>query len=144
MSRVRWAEVSSKYTGCKYNLGGWSKEEGYDSFSVFISMLKDIGVDLPTEFKGINFTNYTKLWKESKEKSKDLIIEFVSTFAKEIPTHKKRVGDIMVLSLKLGNKRPLTGIMLADKIVTASPTLGVRALPLSFFNIIKVFRLVEV
>ena len=146
MNKICWAKITSKYTGAPYKLGGWSREEGYDSLSVFICMLRDIGLNLPenTGLYGINLTNYTETWQKSKEHAKALIVDFVSTIAKEIPIHEKRTGDILILSLKLGNKRPLSGIMLADKVVAASPTFGVRAFPLSLFKIIKAFRLNEV
>lgn len=141
MIKIKWATVTSKYTGKPYKLGEM------DCLGILVSILRDIGVDLPadTEIDGINADNYVKLWQEDPPRAKKMMVKFAESVADEVPLGKRRTGCLLLLSVKnpYKNKYPydFIAIQVGDKIVSANESHGVGAFPLSFFHIKKCYVL---
>lgn len=141
MKKIRWAEITSHYTGKSYKLGE------SDCFSILVDILKEIGVNIPNdmEIEGINFRNYTKLWEENPFHAKELMIKFTERIAEEVPLGQRRTGDLLLLTVKNNYKNsypfPFIGLQVGDKIISATKEFGVKAYKMSHFKTHRVFRL---
>lgn len=141
MKKIRWAEITSHYTGKQYELGK------NDCFFVIINILREIGINIPndTEIEGINSDNCIELWQRNPARAKEMMVKFAEYIADEIPIRQRRTGDLILLTVINNYKNkypfPFIGLQVGDKIISATKEFGVKAYKLNYFNIIKVFRL---
>lgn len=123
--------VWDNYLGAPYKLGGWFREDGYDCISLVISILWEMGYDVPCFFslcKGniywrgerarrvgdIDIANYVKDGKYDLE----LIPEWFSTLGEFIDNGIKyrTAGDLLLC--KLRNGQWMVSIYLGNEICT--------------------------
>ena len=74
-TKVRLAQLTAQLVGNKYKLGE------VDCFSVVYQYLKMRCPDLiPDTYKGYNINTYKNLYKQDKDKAKELMIDFVNCY----------------------------------------------------------------
>ena len=81
--RLNLAEVAGKYVDIPYKLGG-KDLSGMDCLMFINSIGRELGVNIPDEFKGVNEDNYTKLWSEFPDRAKLSFISYALSLGKKI------------------------------------------------------------
>ena len=143
-NRVNFSEITSKYLGARYKLGGWSKEEGMDCFSVIISIMRDMGAPLTDDIDmdGINTSNYVEKFKKDNESLMRAFKKFARHMGTQLEPSQVLTGDIIIVIPERGERRSeFVGIYGGnDKVITASPFLGVVGMNLRYYKIVEVYR----
>jgi hypothetical protein len=138
---MKFATKSLEYIGAQYCAHGFSKDEGYDCFSLVINFLRENGFDLPEdyEWKGLSFQTYYYLWLEDKDAAIQKMAEFLDAHTDKIKFKDVRIGDIFIVVNKEDER--FCGVYGGnDKIITALYDRGVVAISLRHFEIIDIYR----
>jgi cell wall-associated NlpC family hydrolase len=81
--RLNLAEIAGKYVDVPYKLGG-KDLSGMDCLMFINSIGRELGVNIPDEFKGVSEDNYTKLWSESPNQAKLSFVSYILSLGKKI------------------------------------------------------------
>ena len=93
-TRPKLVEIIRKYTGAPYKLGGSSIEEGYDCFSLVLTLGEEFGVTIPDAFKGQTMETYGELWLNEPEKAKQVMLDLFGELCEE-----KSIGNAFALDV---------------------------------------------
>lgn len=139
MMKVKWSQIVEKYLGKPYELGGWGKP-GYDCFSILITLMRDIGINIPqdSKWKGIKLTDYNHIWEENKSKARKTVIAAISQY---LIKHDGPVqqGDVVLISC--GKEESFLGLFTSNRIISVDKKNGVKAYPLKYFTIHNKYRM---
>ena len=138
---MKFASVTNKFVGSPYCGQGFSKEEGFDCFSLVVNLLREGGVDIPedVEFMGLTLKTYYELWEKEPNTAIDAMVGFLEKHAGRIKLGDIRVGDIMIVKDEDGVR--FGGIYGGnDKIITSDLKKGVVGLPIRYYEIEDIFR----
>lgn len=137
-TRLRLVEIIGKYNGAPYKLGGSSREEGYDCFSLALALAEDFGVSIPKVFKGQTMETYSELWLKDRDKAKQVMFGLFAELGKSIPISRVFVGDVMIIEDKVGeNVGTHAG---KDLLLSAFTDIGVQLVSIGDFRIKGVYR----
>jgi len=95
-------EITQKYVGCPYKLGGKNTTEGFDCISLIFALANDLGITLSESYGGVTLSSYPELWQSHPEKAKRLLLRFISSLGEAIPVGKAFVGDLLILETENG------------------------------------------
>lgn len=114
---------NSEYLGAKYALGGMTKEEGYDCFSLVWTILCKLGADIKPYWKDYDITNY---WVDY---DLELLPKWFKTLGAVVDKEFRSPGDVFLC--KLLNGQWLVSIYLGPDIcaVANGETMTVGACP---------------
>ena len=146
--REPFSEISQSLIGRPYKLGET------DCFAVVVQYLKRVGVKCAYEFKEVTLDNYADLFNESPQAAKALMVEYLDAHLKQIEPIKAFCRDIMLLQLRpefaisessLCNNSlqvPFLGINGGNGVfISAAPGLGVAVTSMSYYKILKAWRI---
>lgn len=132
-------QLTKKYTGSPYKLGGSSREEGFDCLSLMLSIAEDHGVKVPETLEGANRENYAELWKSNRPKAIAIFLKLVKTFGTEVPVGQMFAGDIVIAKTTVGET--MIGIHAGDDMVMMVYTdVGVQIETLRNMKILRVIK----
>ena len=138
-------EITSKYVGAPYKLGGWSVEEGFDCVSLIATIGEDIGLKMPKSFGDYDRSSYVEIWNKKPLEAKKLMLRFIASLGKEIESNFSSAWDLLVI---MNRKDPLSfivGINAGNGLVLSAFTdIGVNLVSLKSAGIRKVYRWVTV
>lgn len=139
---MRFVDRTLQYVGAPYCGQGFSKEEGYDCFSLIVNFLRESGINLPEDYqwKGLTFQSYYDLWKEDKDNAVQVMTKFLEEHTKRKLLKDLTVGDILIVTSNDSNTTFCAIYGGNDKIITADMRLGVLGLPLRHYNINDIFE----
>ena len=131
---MRLAQLTAQLVGNKYKLGE------VDCFSVVYQYLKMRCPDLiPDTYKGYNINTYKNLYKQDKDKAKELMIDFVANHLEEILPRRAIGGDILLA--RLGLKPPFLGVDAGNgRLMVAIPKIGVTIVLKEYYTLLRGFR----
>jgi len=136
---MRVVELTKKYVGVPYKLGGKSVEEGLDCFSLILAVGEDLGYDLPYEFEGCTRDTYAELFASSPLAAKRLMIAFLNSAYEKISPRRLRPKDLVLLSNPdTGNI--VVGVYSGSNMVLTAPESGVALFELSLYTIKGAYR----
>jgi hypothetical protein len=136
--RVPFIEISSKYVGAPYGLGGFDREKGFDCLSLIISIGRDLGINMPTSFSGYNTETYPSLWESDVPKAKRLLLKYVMDLSEEIHIGKLFVPDLVLVD---SGEDYFFGIAAGNgNILSAFINLGVKVEKMNSFTVRRAFR----
>jgi len=131
-------KIVDKYAGAPYKLGGRSRAEGYDCFSLVLALGEDFGVVVPETFEGQTMETYSKLWMDDPGEAKRVMLELFGKLAKKIPVGKMFASDILILDDGgEGNVGIHAGKDLALSVFT---DVGVRLVNIRIFRVTGAYR----
>jgi cell wall-associated NlpC family hydrolase len=142
--KKRWKKpavfgITQKYVGAPYKLGGWSRTNGFDCFSlVYITAVRDFHIQLPKEFEGITLDDYHELWEEDRVDAMSRLITFIRSVTKRVKKNFQISGDLLVLKSKTGM---FIGIMAGtDSVLSSFENVGVALTRLNQYEILEARR----
>jgi cell wall-associated NlpC family hydrolase len=131
-----------KFFGAPYKLGGRSKEEGFDCFSLIYCFHEQCGFDMPEGIDGVSATDYVDLWNKDEEDAKRVMWNYINAFTKPVPMGKMLPGDITVFRTPDDDIYP--GIYVGNNMVAvATSDEGVVVNRLETFKLFAVRRWVN-
>ena len=138
-------QIAQSYVGTPYKLGGVDRRGGLDCFSFIFRYLEDNKVKIPESWGGFSYDNFGEEYKEKylndPERLKDVMVDFVSDFANEIPPKDAIPGDILLLKIIGRDMRQFLGIMGGNgKAFSSTETHGVVSVNLRNYKILRAFR----
>jgi len=137
-TRLKLVEIVGKYTGAPYMLGGFSRDEGYDCFSLVLAFAEDLGVKVPNSFSGQTMETYSELWVEDPKEAKRIMLELFGELGKEIAPHKAFASDVLILESKEGDN---VGIHAGGSLVlSAFIDIGIQLVNVHNFKVTKAYR----
>ncbi len=138
MNKVPFVEISGRYVGAPYKLGGFNREEGFDCLSLIISIGRDLGINMPMIFGGYDVATYPYLWESDVPKAKQLLLNYVIDISKEISISKLFVPDLVLVD---NEEDYFFGIAAGNgNLISAFSNLGVRVEKMSSFTVRRAFR----
>ena len=81
--KLNLSGIVGKYIGIPYALGG-NGSSGMDCLMLINTIGRELGANIPDEFKGISEDNYARLWTEFPQKAKRTLISYVSSLGERI------------------------------------------------------------
>ena len=139
--RIPFSEVSSKYVGAPYGLGGFSREEGFDCLSLIISIGRDLKINMPMTFGGYDVETYPSLWESDVRKAKVLLLNYVMGIGEEIPVGRLYVPDLVMVE---DEEDFFFGIAAGNgNILSAFINFGVQVRKMRQFKVRRAFRWVQ-
>jgi cell wall-associated NlpC family hydrolase len=133
------AEITSKYVGAPFKIGGQSRADGFDCFTLVFCLARDLGKRVPDEFDGLTLDNYPALYATSEDAAIEKMIEFAEANCREVPISSAFVGDLLIMrdhsggrfaALHAGN----------DFIISSFTNLGVSIARIRTFVLDRVFK----
>jgi cell wall-associated NlpC family hydrolase len=116
---------------------------GYDCLGLIGRVQESLGKEFPHSFEDIDEQNYSELYKADRVGAEEKLIQFLTSFCKEIPTSAMKPGDIiLVKSHKNGFRFP--GIYVGNmNYITSFSDAGVKVFPLASdkVELLKAWRL---
>jgi len=109
--------VVSKYVKAPYLLGG-RDSSGIDCLMLVNNIGRELGVNIPDEFKGISEDNYTKLWTEFPEHAKRTLLSYVLSLGEKIEIPFVFPPDLVLF--RDGNDELGVGIYVGKGLILAS------------------------
>ena len=138
---MRMVEITKKYVGAPYKLGGQSIEEGLDCFSLILAITEDLGYEVPNEFGGYTRETYPELYTCDPVKARKIMLKFISSICDKINPCLIRPKDLVILhNNETGNT--FLGMFSGSNMVLTAPETGVGLFDLSLYNVRGVFRYV--
>lgn len=132
----------TKFIDRPFKLGG-TGTGGYDCLGLIGRIQEDLGKEFPHFFGDIDENNYAELYQKDRVAAEEKLIEFLSSFCKEVPTNSVRPGDIILIrSVKNGFRFP--GVYVGNlNYITSFSDAGVKVFPLSNekVTLLKAWRL---
>ena len=92
MKRFEFAEKIKKFTDAPLALG--DKTKGWDCLNILDEFYRSIGKDFPTEYKGINESNYIEKWNSGNVGN--LYLEFLLTLGESVNPNYAIEGDLFI------------------------------------------------
>jgi len=138
--KFRLVDVTNKYIGAPYKLGGKSKREGFDCFGLSLYFARDeLGVEFPQEtYEGYTLDSYPEIWENDPSKAKRFMIGVFNLLAKRIPAEKAFVTDLLLMER---GEDEYVGIHAGNGLVLTSFTnLGVQLANLNGFKVKGAYR----
>jgi len=136
--KIPFVEISSKYVDAPYKLGGFNRSEGFDCLSLIISLGRDLGIDMPTEFGGYTIYNYGTLWESDIRKAKVLLLNYIRNVCEEIHIGKIFVPDVVLVDDETDS---FFGIVAGNGTILSSFIhYGVQTIPMRNLVIRRAFR----
>lgn len=129
------AEIGRKYVGAPFKIGGWSREEGMDCFTLLMTVLDEMGYETPDDFEGYTRETYHEAWLENPLRALVKLENYIRSFADELPRHQARPGDVLIF-----DEDGATGICAGNALVMAATRAGVQMLNVSAYPNFKVYR----
>ncbi|HQP29941.1 MAG TPA: hypothetical protein PLB81_01325 [Deltaproteobacteria bacterium] len=132
------AEISSRLVGLPYALG--DAGAGMDCFSLIRQYAVLKGARPAEEFKGQRMDTYGALYLQDPAGAKALMLEYLNTFAAEVPPERACAGDILLLSLPDTDTLPFLAIAAGEQVLAAHPGRGVILISLQPYRIMRAWR----
>lgn len=138
-SEMNFAEITSKYVGAPFRIGGQSRAEGFDCWTVCFCIARDLGKDPPEVMGELTLDNYSALYESDEQAAIDAMIQYCEKNLTEIPPTQAFVGDLMIMK---DNKGSRFAALHAgnDFIISSFENLGVSIAKLRTFKTDRVFK----
>lgn len=136
---VNLSEITSKYVGAPFKIGGRSRDDGFDCFSLAFTLARDLGKDPPAILGDLNLENYADLYARDPDAAVDALVKYAETYLEEVPPARAFVGDLLIL--RRGGGRRFAALHAGnDFIISAFENVGVSIAKLRTFKVEKVFK----
>lgn len=133
------AEITSRYVGAPFKLGGQSFDEGFDCFSLAYYLARDLGKDPPAEFGELTLENYSNLYALDEIAAVDAMIEYAEKNFREVPRSSAFVGDLLIMADNRGGR--FAALHAGNNyIISSFQNLGVSIAKLRTFRLDRVFK----
>ncbi len=133
------AEITSRYVGAPFKLGGQSFEDGFDCFSLAFHLARDLGKDPPAEFGELTLDNYSNLYALDEQAAVDSMIEYAEKNFREVPAASAFVGDLLIMADNQGGR--FAALHAGNNyIISSFQNLGVSIAKLRTFRLDRVFK----
>ena len=135
---LRVFDVVNRYVDSPYKLGGRSRSEGYDCFSLVLAIGEDLGITVPDEFEGQTMNTYSDLWLSDQDEAKRVMFGLFEKLAEKISPSKAFVFDILVFEDENGEN---VGIHAGkDLVLSAFTDVGVKLANIKAFVVKGAYR----
>lgn len=81
-------------------LGDLTGEKGFDCINTIKSFYADLGIVLPEEFEGYNWSNYPAKWDDDPEEARGVLIRFLRSLGNPININYCLRGDLLIIEAK--------------------------------------------
>ena len=135
------ADVTSHLIGLEYQLGH------VDCFSIIIVYLRAMKVELPSQYEGLTLDTYAELYKESPDKAKTAMLDFLDTIGTPVAPNRVQPGDILLVRLRaVGTKQQFAFPAINagnGHLILASEKHGVVMLPMKYYRRLRGWKCLQ-
>lgn len=115
--QLNLAGIISKYIDVPYKLGG-KDLSGMDCLMMINSIGRELGMNIPDEFRGINEDSYSEFWTSSPDQAKYIFLSYVRSLGEVVEPYHLFPPDIVLF--KDGNGVLGAGIYVGNGLILSS------------------------
>ena len=136
ISKPGLAQISSKYVGAPYRMGGWSRQNGFDCFSLlYIIAVNDYKMTLPKTFGGYTLDNYKDFWENCPRGTTRALIKYIRSVTDPVKKNYGLAGDVLILR---GDHNIFLGMRSGTSMILSSfEDAGVTISPLKYYKLLE-------